>query len=185
MIDKNAIPTKLLWIDLEMTGLDVTKDRIIEVAAQITDFDFNVLASYQAVIHHPEEVTSNMNPWSASQHSASGLTARVRDSKKSEAEVAGELVGLIKAHFGVEPAIIAGNSIHSDRNFIKQWWPEVEAMLHYRMVDVSSLKILMQGMHGYVYQKDSSHRAEDDIKASIAELQDYLKQLSKGSTSGS
>ncbi len=181
MQDKNTIPTKLLWVDLEMTGLDISKDRIIEVAVEITDFEFKTLASYQAVIHQPDEIVNNMNPWAASQHSASGLTARVRDSKKSEEEVIGEMIGLIKAHFGDEMAILSGNSIHNDRNFIKQWWPEVDALLHYRMVDVSSLKILMQGMHGFVYEKDSSHRAEDDIKASISELQEYLKRLSSGS----
>ncbi len=177
MLDKNAIPTKLLWVDLEMTGLEVDKDRIIEIAIEITDFDFKPIASYQAVINQPDEVVNNMNPWAASQHSASGLTAKVRSSQQSEKEVIGEVVGLIKAHFGEEMAILAGNSIHNDRLFITKWWPEVDALLHYRMVDVSSLKVLMQGKYNYVYDKDSSHRAEDDIKASIAELQDYLKKL--------
>lgn len=180
MQDKNAIPTKLLWVDLEMTGLEVEKDRIIEVAVEVTDFDFKTLASYQAVIHQDDDIVNNMNPWAASQHSASGLTAKVRASKNTEKEVIGQMVGLIKAHFGSEMAILAGNSIHNDRNFIKHWWPEVDALLHYRMLDVSSLKILMQGMHGYVFEKDSSHRAEDDIKASIDELKDYLNKLKRG-----
>lgn len=181
MLDKNTIPTKLLWVDLEMTGLEVTKDRIIEVAIEVTDFDFKVLDRYEAVIHQSDEVVKNMNPWAASQHSASGLTAKVRSSKKTEQEVIGEVIGLIKAQFGEEMAILAGNTIYSDRMFIKQWWPEVEALLHYRMVDVSSLKIIMQGKYGYVYDKDSSHRALDDIQASISELQAYLKKLSHGS----
>lgn len=176
-IDKNAIPTKLLWVDLEMTGLESEKDRIIEVAIQITDFDFKVLETYEAVIHQSDEVVKNMNPWAASQHSASGLTAKVRSSNKSEDQVIGEVVGLIKAHFGDEPAILAGNSIYNDRIFIKKWWPAVEELLHYRMVDVSSLKIIMQGKYDYVYDKDSSHRALDDIQASIDELKDYLKKL--------
>lgn len=179
MIDKNATPTKLLWIDLEMTGLDPSKDRIVEVAIDITDFDFKTLANYEAVIHQSDEVINTMNPWAASQHSASGLTARIRDSKKTEQEVIGEVVGLIKAHFGDEPAILAGNSIHNDRIFIQRWWPEVETLLHYRMLDVSSLKVLMQGKYGYVFEKDSNHRAFDDIQASIAELYDYLEQLKK------
>lgn len=175
--DKNAIPTKLLWIDLEMTGLDPAKDRIVEVAAIVSDFDFKTLSTYEAVIHQPESVINTMNPWAASQHSASGLTARIRASKKSEQEVIGELVGFIKAQFGDEMAILAGNSIHNDRIFIQHWWPDVEALLHYRMLDVSSLKILMQGKYGYVFEKDSNHRAFDDIQASIAELYDYLEHL--------
>lgn len=177
MKDKNARPTKLLWIDLEMTGLDPTKDRIVEVAVDVTDFDFNTLGTYEAVIHQSDEVINAMNPWAASQHSASGLTARIRKSKKTEQEVIGEVVGLIKAHFGDEMAILAGNSIHNDRIFIQRWWPEVEALLHYRMLDVSSFKILMQGKYNYLFEKDSNHRAFDDIQASIAELYDYLEQL--------
>lgn len=180
-IDKNARPTKLLWVDLEMTGLDSAKDRIIEVAVKITDFDFKEQANYEAVIGQSEEVLKNMNAWSASQHSASGLTAKIRTDGRDEKEVIAELVGLIKAHFGDEPAILAGNSIHNDRLFIRQWWPEVEALLHYRMLDVSSLKIWMMGKHGYVFEKSDSHRAEDDIKASIAEFQDYLEKLKDGS----
>jgi oligoribonuclease len=176
-IDKNAVPTKLLWIDLEMTGLDPAKDRIVEVALDITDFDFKSLERYEAVIHHSDEVINSMNPWAASQHSASGLTARIRESKKTEQEVIGELVGIIKARFGDEPAILAGNSIHNDRIFIQRWWPEVEALLHYRMLDVSSFKILMQGKYGYTFEKDSNHRAFDDIQASIAELYDYMEHM--------
>lgn len=177
MKDKNAIPTKLLWIDLEMTGLDPSRDRIVEVALDITDFDFKTIATYEAVIHQSDEVINTMNPWAASQHSASGLTARIRDSKKTEQDVIQDLVDLIKEHFDDEMAILAGNSIHNDRIFIQRWWPEVEALLHYRMLDVSSLKILMQGKYGYVFEKDSNHRAFDDIQASIAELYDYLEQL--------
>lgn len=164
-----------------MTGLDSQKDRIVEVAIEVTDFDFNVLDRYEAVIHQSDEVVKSMNPWAASQHSASGLTAKIRTSKKSEQEVIGEVVGLIKAQFGEELAILAGNSIYNDRMFMKQWWPEVDALLHYRMVDVSSLKVIMQGKYKYAFEKDSSHRALDDIQASIAELQEYLGKLTSGS----
>lgn len=177
MQDKNIIPTKLLWVDLEMTGLDINKDRIVEVALEITDFDFKTLANYEAVIKQPESVINAMSPWAASQHNASGLTAKIRKSEFSEQQVIKDISNLIKEQFGDEPAILAGNSIHNDRNFIKQWWPEVDALLHYRMLDVSSFKILMQGKYNYIFEKDSSHRAFDDIQASIAELQDYLMQL--------
>ncbi len=160
-----------------MTGLEPLKDRIVEVAIEITDFNFKTIASFEAVINHPDSVVNAMNPWAASQHNASGLTAKIRNSKISEQEAIKDIVELIKENFGEEPAILAGNSIWNDRNFIRQWWPEVDSLLHYRMLDVSSLKILMQGKYGYVFEKDSSHRAFDDIQASIAELQDYINKL--------
>ncbi|HSX32307.1 MAG TPA: oligoribonuclease [Candidatus Saccharimonadales bacterium] len=176
MIDlKTAIPTKLLWVDLEMTGLDVRKDVILEIAAEVTDFTYKTLASYEAIIKHPDSVLDNMGEWSANQHGLSGLTERVRTEGRPEQDVVRELVDFIKAQFGEEPAVLAGNSIHSDRIFIKQWWPEVDALLHYRMLDVSSFKIVMQGMHGVTFPKGDTHRAFDDIRASIAELQYYLE----------
>ncbi|MCA9329827.1 oligoribonuclease [Candidatus Saccharibacteria bacterium] len=178
---KNTIPTKLLWVDLEMTGLNPNADRIVEVAIEITDFNFDVIDNYEAVIHQPEDVIQSMNPWAASQHSASGLTAKIKNSNNSEDQVVNEVTKLIKLHFKDEPAILAGNSIWNDRNFIRKWWPEVDSLLHYRMLDVSSLKILMQGIHHYDYQKKSSHRALDDIQESRAELKDYLNKLKNGS----
>ncbi len=172
--DKNAIPTKLLWVDLEMTGLDPLEHCIIEVAAEITDFEFKTMASYEALIQQSDEALENMNEWAKNQHAVSGLTDRIRREGRPEADVKHELVGFIKAQFGDEPAILAGNSIHNDRNFIKQWWPEVDALLHYRMLDVSSLKIVMQAKYDVSFEKQEAHRAFDDIQASIAELQFYL-----------
>jgi oligoribonuclease len=175
MIDKNAIPTKLLWVDLEMTGLEVGKDVIIEIAAEVTDFDFKTLASYEALVLQPEDKLTGMNPWAQNQHDSSGLTDRVRTQGKPEKDVIHELIGFIQAQFGTEPAILAGNSIHNDRNFIRQWWPEVDELLHYRMMDVTSLKILMAAKYGVNFEKKETHRAFDDIQASIAELQYYLE----------
>lgn len=177
VIDKNAIPTKLLWVDLEMTGLDVTTDVILEVAAEVTDFTFKTLASYEAIISQSETVLASMNEWAATQHAASGLTDRIRKEGRPESDVIHELVGFITAQFGSEPAILAGNSIHNDRMFIKRWWPEVDELLHYRMLDVSSFKIVMQGKYGAMFEKNDAHRAFDDIQASIAELQYYLEWL--------
>ncbi|OGL30714.1 hypothetical protein A3F37_03795 [Candidatus Saccharibacteria bacterium RIFCSPHIGHO2_12_FULL_41_12] len=170
-------PTKLLWVDLEMTGIDVSRDRILEVACEVTDFDFKTLASYEAVIRQPSAVLGSMNDWSKKHHKISGLIDRIEKSGRPEKEVIHELVGFITAQFGTEPAILAGNSIHNDRNFIKQWWPEVEALLHYRMCDVSSLKIIMNCKYDTVFKKKEVHRAFDDIQASIAELQYYLDFL--------
>ncbi len=177
MIDKHAIPTKLFWVDLEMTGLNAHKDVIIEVAAEVTDFHFKTLASYEAVIYQSDEKLAAMNEWSMQQHAASGLVDRIRTQGRAETDVQHELVGFIKAQFGHEPAILAGNSIHNDRNFIKAWWPEVDALLHYRMLDVSSLKVFMQGRYGVEFSKKEVHRAFDDIQASIAEFQYYLEWL--------
>ncbi len=171
----NILPTKLLWVDLEMTGLDVEHDVIIEIAAEVTDFDFKTLASYEALVLQPEAKLTGMNPWAQNQHDTSGLTERVRTQGKPEKDVVRELVGFIQTQFGSEPAILAGNSIHNDRNFIRQWWPEVDALLHYRMMDVSSLKILMQAKYAVNFEKKETHRAFDDIQASIAELQHYLE----------
>lgn len=178
MSDIKVTPTKLLWVDLEMTGLDTDEHVIIEIAAEVTDFNFKTLASYEALISHPDEILAKSNEWAAKQHEKSGLLEKIKKSGRPESEVKHEFVGFIKAQFGDEPAILAGNSIHNDRLFIKKWWPEVESLLHYRMLDVTTLKILMQGKYGYEYEKNDAHRAFDDIQASIAELQDYLDQLS-------
>lgn len=176
-IDKKAIPTKLLWVDLEMTGLDPENHVIIEVAAEVTDFEFKTLASYEALIIHPQDILSRSNEWSFKQHTESGLFAKLEEEGRPEDQVKYELVGFIKAQFGDEPAILAGNSIHNDRNFIAKWWPEINDLLHYRMLDVTTLKILMQSKYGYEYEKKDAHRAFDDIQASIAELQHYLEKL--------
>ena len=179
MIDKNAVATKLLWIDLEMTGLDSRQDAILEIAAEVTDFNFKTLASYEAVIAQPEDKMALMNEWCFEQHTKSGLIERIKKEGRVEKEVVHELIGFINAEFGSEPAVLAGNSIHNDRNFIKFWWPEVDELLHYRMLDVSSFKILMQSKYDVSFAKKDVHRAFDDIQASIAELQFYMDWLKK------
>ncbi|HEV7453635.1 MAG TPA: oligoribonuclease [Candidatus Saccharimonadales bacterium] len=174
---RKVTPTKILWVDLEMTGLDSERDVIIEIAAEVTDFNFKTLASYEAIVQQSDEALEAMVEWPKAQHAASGLTERVRTQGRPEEEVKHELIGFIKAQFGDESAILGGNSIHNDRLFIKKWWPEVDALLHYRMLDVTSFKIFMQGRYGVEYEKKDAHRAFDDIQASIAELQFYLERL--------
>ncbi len=177
MTEKDPVPTKLLWIDLELTGLDITKDVILEVAAEVTDFDFKSLASYYAVIKQPEEKLADMNEWCQIHHTESGLLERCRTEGRPEQEVIAALKTFIAEQFAGEPAVLAGNSIHNDRRFITACWPEIDKLLHYRMLDVSSFKILMQAKYGVMHEKEKVHRAYDDIHASIAELQYYLDYL--------
>jgi oligoribonuclease len=183
MINKRAIPTKLLWVDLEMTGLDANKDVILEIAAEITDFDLKSLTpSYEARIQHRKEiVVDRMRQniwWKDYPHNRDDFINKL-DQGKPLHQVEQELIELVHKHFGTEPAILAGNSIHNDRNFIKYWWPEFDLKLHYRMLDVSSLKVFMQGKYGLEFEKKEDHRAYEDIQASIAELQYYLEWLKK------
>jgi oligoribonuclease len=171
---KHSVSKKLLWVDLEMTGLDPKADRILEVAALVTDFDFMVLDTFDSAIHQDVSVLDSMNEWSREVHNASGLIKRVMQAP-SEQAVAADFAKFIGKNFE-EPAVLAGNSIHQDRRFIREWWPEVDRLLHYRMLDVSSFKIIMQGKYGLDFTKPKeSHRALDDIQESIDELKFYLQ----------
>jgi oligoribonuclease len=168
-------PQKLLWVDLEMTGLDVERDRILELACIVTDAQLKPLDTFEAIICQPDELLDTMNEWSQLHHGESGLTDRVRSEGESEDIVQQQFTTFITKHFGEEPAILAGNSIHNDRRFIQRWWPDVDATLHYRMIDVSSWKIIMN-THGIYFPKQKAHRALDDIQKSIEELQYYLEK---------
>jgi oligoribonuclease len=171
-------PTKFLWIDLEMTGLQPEQDVILEVAAEITGTDLETIDSYEARIQHQREIVlkrMQANEWwkdypENRDDFISGLS-----SAKSLMAVEKELVAFVDHHFGTEPAILAGNSIQSDRAFIKQWMPELELRLHYRMLDVTSWKTIMETMYDVEFEKPEVHRAFEDIQASIAELQFYLE----------
>lgn len=180
MIDKSVKPTKLFWVDLEMTGLDPQNDVILEVAAEVTDFDFKTLASYEARVKQPRQlIVDRMQKniwWKDYPENRDDFLGKLDEARSSD-EVEQDLIALLEAQFGGEPAVLAGNSIHNDRNFIKHWWPALDLKLHYRMLDVSALKVLMQGKYGVEFEKKEVHRAFDDIQASIAELQSYLQDL--------
>ncbi len=173
-IDKHAVSTRLLWVDLEMTGLDPDEHVITEIAAAVTDWDFKTLAAYEAVIFHPDDVLDKANDFSKQMDAQNGMFAQIREHGRPEQDVVRELAEFIRTNFGSEPAVLAGNSIHNDRRFIKKWWPEVDALLHYRMLDVSSWKLVMQGKYGVSFEKQETHRAAADIRESIAELEFYL-----------
>lgn len=174
---QTLVPTKLLWMDLEMTGLDPAVDVITEVAVIVTDFDFNELGQYEAVVKHDKTKLTkllNANDWYTAQPEHMQNFIDQNDTGKPEPEVENELCAFVTKQFGDEPAVLAGNSIHNDRLFIQKWWPAFNKQLHYRMLDVTSFKILMMSKYNVVYEKSNSHRALDDIRASINELRHYI-----------
>jgi oligoribonuclease len=174
-MEKNAPPTKLLWLDLEMTGLDVTKEVIIEVAALVTDLNFQVLDQYEAVVQQPQSYLDAMDDWNKKHHGESGLTAKVPKGTPP-LQVETELLALIKKHWTTpkDRPVLAGNSISQDRLFIAKYFSTLESALHYRMLDVSSWKVIFNAKYNQKYVKKNSHRALDDIRESIEELKFYL-----------
>ncbi len=163
-----------LWIDMEMSGLEVEKCRILEVAAIVTDKDFKHLETYEAIVFQAPEVLAAMDAWCTKQHGESGLTAAVANGKP-EAQVEQELVALVNRHFSLgERPVLCGNSIGQDRKFIDAYMPTLAKRLHYRMLDVTSFKIVLQDKYGIEFKKKDSHRALGDIEESIAELSHYL-----------
>lgn len=176
----NKKQTRLLWIDLEMTGLNPLKDRIIEVGVIVTDWNFNELAVFETVIHQPSRIMAKMDEWNTTQHGKSGLTTKVKESRISEKSAEREVISIVKEHFPKDvPILLAGNSIHMDRRFIIARWPKLDALLHYRMLDVSAWKVVFEGKFGKKFAKPDSHRALEDIRGSIEELRYYLANISR------
>ena len=172
----------LLWIDLEMTGLDPEKDRILELAAIGTGWDLEPVttksgekAELTAVVKVPEELMRERMVgefWEKNAESRDGLIQQNATGKSAQ-EVEEELLEFIDKYFGSE-VILAGNSIHQDRKFIDREWPRVAERLHYRMLDVSAWKVVFEGKWGKKFMKKENHRALDDILGSIDELKWYL-----------
>jgi len=170
-------------MDLEFTDFDYPNNLVLEVSVEVTDFNFLTLGSYEARIkNNPDKVVGRFKLntfWEDFPHNRDDFLKN-NDKGKGIKQVEDELIAFVEKHFGTEPAILAGNSIHSDRQVVKAHWPKLDLKLHYRMLDVTSLKILLQGKYGVVYDKNSTHRAYEDIQASIAELQFYLDWFSRG-----
>lgn len=179
--DKNNSVIKdslnLIWIDLEMTGLDTEQDVIIEIATIVTDKDLNVLGEGPIMaIHQPDALLDGMDEWNTRQHGQSGLTERVRNSAISMAEAEQDTIEFLEQFVDAGVSPMCGNSICQDRRFLSRQMPKLEAFFHYRNLDVSSIKEIAKRWRPELlkgFKKQGSHLAMDDIKDSIAELSYY------------
>ena len=169
----------LLWVDLEMTGLSPVDDRILEVAAIATDWDFNEYDTYTAIVKCDEELMRERMVGEFWEKNRASFDALMAQNSKGQAPevVEKELLKFVKKNFG-DTVYLAGNSIHQDRKFIENEWPKLNAKLHYRMLDVSAWKIFFENALHRSFAKPENHRALDDIRGSIEELKWYLKKLS-------
>ncbi len=173
--------TNLVWIDLEMTGLDVEKNRIIEIATIVTDKNLNILAEGPVMaIYQEEDSLKIMDNWNVNQHTKSGLIDRVKKSEYHETEAEKLTLGFIKQYVPKGKSPLCGNSVCTDRRFLARYMPELENYFHYRLLDVSTLKELAIRWMPEVYEsfkKEAKHLALDDIKESINELKHYRQYL--------
>ena len=175
--------TNLIWIDLEMSGLDTQTDYILEIATIVTDKNLNILGEGpNLVINQPDEVMNNMDNWNTNQHTKSGLIHRVKDSDVTETLAEQQTIKFLEKFVFKGQSPLCGNTICQDRRFLARCMPELESYCHYRNVDVSSIREL--GKRWYFedvdnFQKKSNHRALDDIRESIDELRYYRKTLFK------
>lgn len=176
-------PQNLIWIDLEMTGLDPDKDVIIEMATIITDSELNILAEGPVIaVHQSDEILAGMDEWNTRQHGRSGLTQRVRESRIDTAAAEAQTLAFLEQWVPKGKSPMCGNSICQDRRFLARYMPALEAWFHYRHIDVSTLKELAGRWAPQVrdsFKKAGSHLALDDIRESIAELRHYREHFIK------
>jgi oligoribonuclease len=173
-------PNNLIWIDMEMTGLQPDSDRIIEIAVLVTDPQLNVIATGPVlVVHQPGEVLEAMDAWNRSTHAKSGLIERVRASRLTEGDAERQALDFLGAHVPAGVSPMCGNSICQDRRFLARWMPRLEAHFHYRNLDVSTLKELVKRWKPELkaFGKEGKHEALADILESIEELKFYRKNV--------
>lgn len=175
--------TNLIWIDLEMTGLDTQNDKIIEIATIVTDSELNILAEGPMLaIHQSDDIMNGMDEWNTNQHGSSGLTKRVKESTIDEADAERQTIAFLEQYVTKGKSPMCGNSICQDRRFLARCMPELEAFFHYRNLDVSSLKELAVRWAPDIakgFTKNSSHLALDDTRDSINELKYYRENFIK------
>ncbi|XP_033750849.1 oligoribonuclease, mitochondrial-like [Pecten maximus] len=175
---------RLVWVDLEMSGLDIEKDHILEMACLVTNGHLDIVAEGPSlIINQPTSVLDSMGPWCRNHHGESGLTKAVMESNISLASAEQQMLGFIQQHTLPKMAILSGNSVHADKVFLDKFMPEFMAHLHYRIVDVSTVKELCRRWYPETYKKapskKGSHRALEDIKESIEELRFYKTSIFK------
>lgn len=178
---ENRLSAHLVWMDLEMTGLDPDKERIIEIATIITDSDLNTVAEGPVfAIQQPQPFFDGMDDWNQTHHSASGLLKRIAAEGVSEREAEAATLAFVEQHVAANEAPLCGNTIWQDRRFLTRYMPTLEAYLHYRMVDVSSIKELARRWRPDVakgFVKKNEHTALADIRESIGELRHYREHF--------
>lgn len=173
---------RILWIDLEMTGLFPNDDLILEVAAIVTDWNFKEIATYHGIVKNKTSLLNsrmalNSSFWDINLDSKAGLIEQNKTGK-SLSVIEKELLAFVDKYFKSNvPVLLGGNSIHIDRRFIIAHWPKLDARLHYRMLDVSAWKVVFEGKFRNKFAKQGAHRALDDIRGSIVELQYYLSKI--------
>ncbi|XP_056140968.1 small fragment nuclease [Lampris incognitus] len=180
----SVMSQRMVWVDLEMTGLDIEKDQIIEMACIITDSELNILAEGpNLIINQSDELLDGMSDWCKEHHGKSGLTQAVRDSRISLQQAEYEFLSFIRQHTPPGQCPLAGNTVHADKKFLDKYMPQFMYHLHYRIIDVSTIKELCRRWFPQEYklapQKKASHRALDDIQESIRELQFYRANVFK------
>ena len=176
-------PNALIWIDMEMSGLNTDTDKIIEIATIITDSQLELIAQGPVLaVHQSDTVLNTMDEWNTRTHGGSGLTQRVRESTLSEADAERQTLDFIQQHVAKNKSPLCGSSICQDRRFLARGMPQLEAYLHYRNLDVSSVKELVRRWKPEIcagFEKKNTHKALDDILESIAELKYYREHFIK------
>ncbi|XP_071446357.1 probable oligoribonuclease [Hetaerina americana] len=180
----NSTNMKLVWIDMEMTGLKVEQDKVLEVACLLTDGNLReIIQGPHVIIRQAEETLASMGPWCIEHHTKSGLVEECKRSQITESDAETMLMEFLTKHIPPKEGLLSGNTVHMDKMFLEKYFPKVHDYLHYRIVDVSSIKELARWWfpdeYSNIPEKTFTHRALEDIKQSIEELRYYKKSIFK------